>query len=175
MRIIWKDIAGYEGLYQISNIGTVYSVRYKRFRKPKTDKCGYEVVGLCKDGKTRWFSIHRLVASALIPNPCGFPEVNHIDGNKQNNWVDNLEWCDHSANILHAYKTGLMTYSIQNKQKRLHNLIMANAKLSKEIAQRIRSEYKEGVRGYGCKSLAKKYGVCDKTIRDIIKNRAWQE
>lgn len=175
MHLIWKDIEGYEGLYQVSNVGSIYSVRYKRFRKSKTDKYGYSVVGLNKDGNIRWFFVHRLVASAFIQNPRNLPVVNHLDGNKQNNCMDNLEWCDHSANVKHAYKSGLIPSNTKGQQKVIQNLVELNAKLSKEIAQRIRNEYKEGVRGCGFKSLAKKYGVCNTTIKSIIKNRTYKE
>lgn len=162
----WRDVPGYEGLYRVSNLGAIYSVRYKRFRKSSMDRYGYAVVGLNKDGGQRQFLIHRLVASAFIPNPCNFPEVNHIDGNKQNNRVDNLEWCDHYANMIHAYNKGLVN---------LKGHKPTNAKLSKEIAQRIRSEHKIGVRGCGYKSLAKRYGVYESTIRRIINNKLWKE
>lgn len=174
MDIIWKDIPGYEGLYQVSNLGTIYSVRYKRLRKSSTDRYGYAFVGLNKHGNQQFFSIHRLVASAFIQNPCNLPEVNHIDGNKQNNRADNLEWCDHYANMIHAYKAGLVPYAIRPIQEKKKQRTK-RAKLSKEMAQRIRSEHKPGVRGCGCRSLAKKYGVSATTIKHIIGNKAWKE
>ena len=92
MEEIWKDIEGYEGLYQISNLGRVWSVRKEIYRKP-TIVSGYYGVSLTKDGQFDIFTIHRLVAKAFIPNPLNLPQVNHKDENKLNNRVDNLEWC----------------------------------------------------------------------------------
>jgi hypothetical protein len=90
MEEIWKDIAGYEGHYMVSNTGKVYSYKRKKVLSPSTQ--GYHQVCLCKNGKVRSFHIHRLVAEAFIPNPENKPEVNHIDHNTDNNYADNLEW-----------------------------------------------------------------------------------
>ena len=69
---------------------------------------GYYKVGLYRNGKAKNFKIHRLVAEAFIPNPNNYPQVNHIDGHKNNNCVDNLEWCDNSYNMKEAYRIGLI-------------------------------------------------------------------
>lgn len=95
---IWKQIKGYEGLYEVSNLGRVKSLcagrwGYEMIRKPVKDKDGYLTVNLKKDGKYECAKIHRLVASAFVPNPNDFPQVNHRDENKQNNSAENLEWC----------------------------------------------------------------------------------
>lgn len=102
MQEVWKDVAGYEGLYQVSNLGRVASleritskgvhVPYKLLSQ-SNDKDGYKKVGLYKDGKVEVGRVHRLVATAFIPNPYNYPVINHKDENKQNNVVDNLEWC----------------------------------------------------------------------------------
>ena len=94
---IWKDIAGYEGVYKISNLGRVKSLNYLRKgiekeRIPNKNNSGYLIVGLHKNGKIKQFLIHRLVAEAFIENPENLPQVNHIDENKLNNCVENLEW-----------------------------------------------------------------------------------
>lgn len=123
---IWKDIEGYEGLYQVSNLGRVKScqkvVRSKGgFRRlqskilsPQTNKKRnfYFFVRLQKNGKAKPFFVHRLVACAFIQNPKNLPQVNHKDGNKRNNLVENLEWCTASGNIQHAYSNGLITTQI---------------------------------------------------------------
>ena len=109
MQEIWRDIKGYEGLYQISNFGNVKSVerivkRGTNFkpvceRVLKTgDKGGYKYVILSKNGKTKTGWVHRLVAQAFIPNPDNLPCINHKDEHPSNNRVDNLEWCTHSYN-----------------------------------------------------------------------------
>lgn len=93
---IWKDIKGYEGLYQVSNLGRVKSLHYRHSNREKIlplQKCReYLNVGLSKNGKQTPYFIHRLVAQTFIPNPDGLPEVNHKDENKYNNCIDNLEW-----------------------------------------------------------------------------------
>lgn len=115
----WKDIKGYEGLYQISNFGRVKSLigwnGKKYISREKILKvsrqginktyCRYKV-DLIKDGKRKNFKVHRLVAEAFIPNPNNYKEVNHKDSNPLNNCVYNLEWCDHEYNIKHSIDEG---------------------------------------------------------------------
>lgn len=101
---MWKDIEGYEGIYQISDSGEVKSLNYKRtgkegLRALRKDKDGYIIVDLLKENKSTTYKVHRLVAQAFLPNPDALPEVNHKDEDKTNNTVDNLEWCDRSYNI----------------------------------------------------------------------------
>lgn len=89
-----KDIQGYEGLYAVTSDGRVWSYKRKIFLKPRINKGGYLQVMLYKDGKSTNHYIHRLVAATYISNPFVLPEVNHKDENKENNSIDNLEWCD---------------------------------------------------------------------------------
>ena len=112
MQKIWKDINGYEGLYQVSNFGDVKSLNYNHTKTekilcPKNHHSGYKTVMLCNNGKNSNKSIHVLVASAFIPNPDQKPFVNHIDGNKGNNFVSNLEWVTAKENTNHAIKNNL--------------------------------------------------------------------
>lgn len=120
MKEIWKPIEGYEGLYEISNLGRVKSIQYfnhvnnksyprNKILKPLPNDRGYHRVDLSKFGRSKRYRIHRLVAEAFIPNPNNFPEINHIDGNKQNNSINNLEWCTRKHNMKEAYKLGLVT------------------------------------------------------------------
>ena len=124
MTEIWKDIAGYEGLYQVSNLGRVKSLRkvdrfgrcYPEKLKSQVDNGkGYCVVNLKRDGKQSMRTVHRLVAEQFIPNPTELREVNHRDGDKSNNHVSNLEWCTHSDNIRHAVNNSLHTNFGQRK------------------------------------------------------------
>ena len=110
---IWVDIEEFKGRYQVSNLGNVRSIIDNHGK----EKCQLKVPYPCKKGY--WYvqlfvkdahyrdSLHRLVAKAFIPNPDNKKTVNHIDGNKANNRVDNLEWATHSENLLHAHATGL--------------------------------------------------------------------
>lgn len=100
---IWKPIDGFEGLYEVSNLGKVKSLgndksRKEKFLKPAKNRDGYLLVTLCRNGKHKMFQVHRLVATMFIPNPEGFEQVNHIDEVKTNNCVSNLEWCNAKYN-----------------------------------------------------------------------------
>ena len=107
MKEEWRDIEGYEDWYEISNLGRVRSIDNRKILKTNFSKDGYERVTITKDKITRNMSIHRLVAKAFIPNPYKLPQVNHIDGDKTNNNVDNLEWCTNQENHNHKMKNGL--------------------------------------------------------------------
>ena len=110
MQEIWKDIDGFGGCYQVSNLGRVKSldrnvkgnksnyIRIGKILSPKTHRNGYLCVVLCKDRIGKMYYIHRLVAQAFIPNPDRLPQVNHKDENKTNNNVENLEWCSAEYN-----------------------------------------------------------------------------
>lgn len=102
MKEIWKSITGYEGLYEVSNLGRVKSLDYHRTGKEKIlspGVCrGYLYVALCKNGKRKNYRIHRLVGSAFIDNPDNLPCINHKDQNRGNNQLDNLEFCTYQYN-----------------------------------------------------------------------------
>lgn len=105
MAEVWKDIVGYEGSYQVSNFGKVYSLKTNKILKGCNCKNGYERLVLRKDGKSFSCTVHRLVANAFIDNPEQHPIINHKDENPQNNRVDNLEWCSFEYNC--TYGTAL--------------------------------------------------------------------
>ncbi len=118
MKEIWKDIVGYEGLYQVSNLGNVKSKR----KVLSQTKGKYLKVILSKNGKEKVVNVHRLVAQAFIPNIDNLPQVNHKDENKYNNKVENLEWCDNKYNNNYKDKAkrssiGQSKYKIIQKDK----------------------------------------------------------
>lgn len=130
---IWKDIKGFESLYQVSNLGRIKSLSkfinnnpksktigfYSKEKnlKPTKSNSGYLYVVIYKKSKKYTLFIHRLVAQAFIPNPDNLPQVDHLDGNKLNNNVDNLEWVTSKENINRAWKMGLYKPRSENKGK----------------------------------------------------------
>lgn len=110
---IWKDVPGYEGLYLVSNTGKIFSLRCKRCLTQSTDRGGYMRVPLSSDKKKFW-SVHRLVAMAFIPNPDNLPEVNHKDENTTNNHEENLEWCTRKYNA--NYGTAMKRMAATNSK-----------------------------------------------------------
>ena len=158
MKEIWEDIPNYEGLYQASNLGRIRSVdRYKEviiknqhgeYKRTKFFKSyilkqqtyiGYKCVQLHINGKYKWEKAHRLVAMAFVPNPENKPQVNHIDGNKINNCVENLEWCNQSYNTKHAYKNNLIKhYKIEINQYDLEGNYIKTWESVKEIEKKLK-------------------------------------
>ena len=144
MKEIWKDIEGFDGMYQVSNLGSIkslynYNQIEERILSPYYNKqTGYYMVNLCKNGKGKTYTIHRLVVKAFIPNPDNLPFVNHKDENKLNNTVyinedgsvdfdkSNLEWCTNKYNI---------NYGSCSEKMRNAKLGKFNNKLSKVIIQ----------------------------------------
>ena len=121
---VWKDIKGYEGLYQVSSLGRVRSLTHKcsvsgrvskgRLLKNTKYAQGYLYVHLSNDGKKLHHCIHRLVADAFIPNPNRLPQVNHKDENPLNNTIDNLEWCSRSYNINYGSRNKKVSDKLTN-------------------------------------------------------------
>ena len=123
---IWKDVVGYEGYYQVSNFGNIRSVDrviYSdklhigtkrelkgKMLKPYVNSHGYLALTLTKNGNEKLLRVHRIVAEAFIKNPNNYDQVNHIDGDKTNNKIENLEWCNNQYNVNHAYKNGLANH-----------------------------------------------------------------
>lgn len=119
---VWRNVIGYEGIYRVSNLGRIKSVKKDLILSPKHNHDGYLRIQLWRNCKAIFVSIHRLVAEAFINNPENKPFVNHINGTKCDNTVENLEWCTQKENIQHAWKEGL--------SKRQYN-----SKLSKSVDQ----------------------------------------
>ena len=110
----WKEVDGTSGLLEVSNEGRVRShMRDGRILKQQLDKKGYCRVSVTVKREKLHYKVHRLVASAFVPNPEELPQVNHIDGNKQNNRADNLEWVTNIQNAQHALRNGLWTNVMQ--------------------------------------------------------------
>jgi hypothetical protein len=161
---IWKDINGYEGYYQISNQGNVRSIdrfdgvhdRKGTIIKPSLKQNGYLQVGLRMHSKRKWIGVHRLVAIHFIENPNNKPQVNHIDGNKQNNTINNLEWVTAKENQNHATKLGLRKNIPKGENHCYYGKFGADSHSAKQV---IRRNPKTGeTKLYKAKILAKYEG-----------------
>lgn len=169
---IWKDVAGYEGFFKVSNYGRVKSQDrvtmsgkkiVGRVLKTRINKDCYEYVSLNSDRKCATKSVHRLVAEAFIPNNENKPQVNHIDCRKTNNISSNLEWVTNKENIHHALMNGLMCSGAKSPLAKLKNFQI----------QEIRELY--ATKKATHQSLADKYGVCNTSIWNIVNNKTWKE
>ena len=135
----WKVIERFPN-YEVSNIGQIRKTSTKRVKMPEISKSGYPTIRLSigKAGSGIHQNIHRLVAEAFLPNPGNLPCVNHIDGDKTNNHVDNLEWCSYSHNNRHAYDHGLKKayqQRITDKDRKRIGVLRQNGVRVKDIAK----------------------------------------
>lgn len=146
---VWKDIEGYKGLYQVSSWGRVKNYRSGRVLKCDKTTYGYLRVTLVNNGNIQHQLVHRLVAEAFIPNPENKPQVNHIDENKENNCVENLEWCTRSENMNHGTR---------------------NLRASKTNSIPIVC-IETGVEYYGIKECARNMGLHDGNITSVLKGK----
>ena len=176
---IWKDVVGYEGRYRISSIGRILSLdrpvetvrgnfsytnringRLLKTRLLQTG--GYESVTLSKNHIPKQYLVHRLIALAFIPNPENKKTVNHKNGIKTANYLENLEWSTQSENVCHAHATGL-TNPLKGERQ-------PSAKLTDSDVIKIRSEGKYSTN----REIGLKWGVCKVTIAYILNNKTWK-
>lgn len=167
---LWRDVVGYDGIYQVSNLGRVKrakagrNTKIGRMLKPRTDKAGYTLACFYRNGRSKWFLIHRLVAFAFLGDP-PTPEhqVNHKNSIRDDNRVVNLEWVTRSENIRHGFKSGFAC-----------NVGERNtfAKLTWKEVREIRRLFQSGTSRV---DLAKQFKVCKSNINQIIRGVAWIE
>ncbi len=127
---IWKDVIGYEGIYQVSNLGRMKRIaknhlcnlKYQGeyYLKPMDNGKGYLRMKLSNNGFSKRVMLHRIIAEAFIPNPLNKKVINHINNNKKDNRIENLEWCSQSENCLHSVKLGTWGALKKNKLKSLY-------------------------------------------------------
>lgn len=172
----WKDIVGYEGLYQVSDLvrikslartisvnrkyGIITKIVPEIILKPGVGN-GYNTVSLWKNGKGKTYKISILAATAFIPNPKNFPIVNHLDGIKTNDYLSNYEWTDHSGNSLHALSLGLRDTA--------KGIRVANSKLSDEDVLAIRA-----ITDKSNREIAVIYKVSHSVINLIKSRKTWK-
>lgn len=171
---IWMDVKGYEGLYQVSDLGSIkrtsdqYGRIVNRILINSTKQCGHLCVTLSFKGKTKTRLVHHLVLEAFIGlRPVG-TECRHLDGNPANNKLNNLKWGTRSENVEDAMKHG--TFSLPPRND-LEGSKSSSAKLNDNKIIEIRKLHAEGMSDT---EIAKKYGVCRQTINTIINNKRWK-
>jgi len=170
---IWKDVIGFEGNYEISNLGRLKGLAIPKnlknnytYIKPELIlklykiNSGYFCAGLHKDGKSKTHLIHRIVATAFISNPENKTDVNHKNGIKDDNRAENLEWCTHSENLIHAHKIGLKKPTVGEKAN--------GSKLTEEQVLHIRNSK------LSRKQLQIMYNIQLNTISNIINRKTWK-
>lgn len=176
----WKPIQGYEGLYEISNMGNVKSligwngrIYYPRIKllQQSTTTTGYKKVELSKNGVKKSIKVHRLVATAFIENKDNKPFVNHMDGNRLNNNIDNLEWCTRRENIDHAMRTGLIKKRVAINEKELEKdyceLRMTYSELMEKYSCS-RPTIRRYIKDFGLKRNPSKYGIIIDELKQMF-------
>lgn len=163
LKELWRNIDGYKELYQVSNLGNVRSFKYNtsRILKERINRRGYCYINLCQNGKYKSCSIHRLVAIAFLGK--SDLTVNHKDGDKENNLLENLEWLTHKENLNHAKENGLIKIFGEDNP---------NSKLTEDNVREIRKLYQE--KKTKVRSLSFKYNVSKYAIRQIINGNSWK-
>lgn len=170
MEEVWKDIEGFEGWYQVSNLGRVRSLKRKNdcnnnvdflYLVPIKNWAGYCRVGLYRNKKRKLFSVHRLVARAFLPNPCNKQQINHLNGDRSDNRACNLSWCSGSENVKHSYE------KLGRRPPRL-GLCGKDCPGVKLVLQ-----IKDGVvvaKFYGCNEAERQTGINRKLISRVCRN-----
>ncbi len=156
MEAIWREVCGSDGRYEVSNAGAIRKVATQKLVHQYISSNGYMRASIYMDGRYRTVAVHRIIAQAFVSNPDGKPQVNHIDGNKTNNALSNLEWVTASENIQHAYD-----YLGKISPAKGHAF---NRKLTDSQVRKIRDS------SMSCYKLARIYGVTPSAIW-AVKNR----
>lgn len=162
MEEFWKDIKGYEGLYQVSSLGKVKSLYKNKILKPRVKENDYLIVSLYKDKVDKKFYIHRLVANAFIPNPDQKEYVNHKNFDKSNNTAENLEWVTRMENFRHYKNSYKWNKTFSERDKKLTSKTLHRAKQYKSEIIRLYEE------NYNIKDIAKTLKLGKDFVTDIL-------
>lgn len=185
-REIWKDVRGYEGLYQVSSMGQVKSLdrivlgkkgspRKQKgiVMKPYCGKNGYPIAILSKDGRKKTHTVHRLMALNFLPNPENKRTVNHMDGIKTNNRLSNLEWATDKENVNHAWRIGLSKPRNTNTDGKFKGEKSPASKLTNKDVEYIRSQSRKSGGTKTDTELARELGVSGSTIDRVTTFKTW--
>jgi len=165
------EIQGYEGLYSITSDGRVWSHRCQKWMSAGDNGKGYKFVHLYLNQSSSRFYVHRLVASAFLDNPDSLPQVNHIDGVKDNNRVSNLEWSSLRHNMRHAWDEGLCRVW----EKQVESVTAYNKTKRSLSDEQVRDIRKQHGRGDSARSLARKHGVQSGTVSQIVNGQSYKD
>ena len=167
---IWKEIKDYEGIYEISNLGNIKSLKRKgtngKIMCYFDNGMGYLRVKLTKNNKSKSLLLHKIIANSFIPNPFLLKTINHKNGIKKDNRIENLEWCTQSENVIHAIKNGLRIY------KSGVDIINSKFSYEKVIAIRRLNKIKNGK--INISKLALKLNVSESSISRILKYKTYK-
>lgn len=185
MKEIYKDIEGYEGLYQVSNLGNVKSVSryvlcrdgqhkpvYEKIISPGNNGAGYLFVYLWKDNKSKRYYIHQLVAKTFIENSNNYNKINHKDFNKKNNTIYNLEWCDDNQNMAHC--SGRKVYVIKEDKKTIIDNFISESEAARTIGKGkgyVRYQCNNGTLIYSDYYNCYVYFSLTSVIKDVVKTK----
>lgn len=171
MNEIWKGViyngVDYSEWLEISNLGRIMNPKTRKIRKQNITKTGYYFVSFSRGSRKHrtTIKVHKAIAEVFIPNKLNYPIINHKDGNKLNNMIENLEWCTYSQNTNHAIKNGLIKPLSKEKSP--------NSKLKMEDVIFIRENYKARDFNFGARALGRKYGVEKSTVTSIVHGLTW--
>jgi len=169
-----RDVKGYEGFYSVTICGKVFTHRRNKFMKPGTGGGGrYKMVTLTRNGIVKGFLVHRLVAIAYLHNPDNKPEVNHMDGDRENNSLSNLEWVTRKENVDHAIRTGLMNPCPPEStffKKGFDPRRRLVSKLSEDDVLKIRKRSRDGE---NYRQISKDYPIDEANIRKCCKYQSY--
>lgn len=166
-----KEIPNFEGLYKVYSDGRIWSKNRSRFMSAGDNGNGYKYIFLHNKGTKKRIYVHRLIAQLFIPNADNLPQVNHVNGDKGDNSVTNLEWCSLESNMQHAWKNGLCKPHESQKEAAKRNAKLRRV-FSDEDVFEIRYLYAMGARFF---KIAKEFGVTDNAIRNIINYKTYKE
>lgn len=161
-KIIWKDIDNFIGLYKINNLGDIFSIKKNKILKID-NSIGYSRITLHKHGKSKKFLVHRLLAIAFILNNENKKCINHKDGNKLNNRLDNLEWCTYTENNQHAIDVGLRAVKLGEESP--------HHKLNKKTVIEIRHQLDKGL---SQRKIAKLFNISQSAVQMINVKKTWK-
>ena len=160
---VWKDVVGFEEYFQVSNLGNVYSKRRSKLLKKTKSKNGYLTISTRIKGECYCFYVHRLVAKSFLINEFDKPCINHIDGDKSNNVLSNLEWVTHLENSKHAIENHLFTPRVAS----------VNRELTSDEVLEIRTRYVNGCRVNGGRALAREFNLSHSSIQSLINGETY--